>query len=57
MIREGGVLAEGFDAELDELRSISENAAEFLVRMEQTEKESTGLSTLKVGFNSAWLLH
>ena len=51
VIREGGVLAEGFDAELDELRSISENAAEFLVRMEQTEKESTGLSTLKVGFN------
>jgi DNA mismatch repair protein MutS len=51
VIREGGVLKEGFDEELDELRSISENAAEFLVRMEQAERESTGLSTLKVGFN------
>lgn len=51
VIREGGVIAEGFDEELDELRSISENAAEFLVRMELAERETTGLNTLKVGFN------
>ncbi len=51
VIREGGVIAQGFDKELDELRSISENAADFLVRLETDERESTGLSTLKVGFN------
>ena len=51
VIREGGVIAEGYDDELDELRSISENAAEFLVKLELEERESTGLNTLKVGFN------
>ena len=51
VIREGGVIATGFDTELDELRGISENAAEFLIRLEQEERERTGLSTLKVGYN------
>ncbi len=51
VIRDGGVIKTGFDDELDELRSISENAAEFLVKLEQSEREATGLSTLKVGFN------
>lgn len=51
VIREGGVIAEGYDEELDELRAISENAAEFLVRLELQERETTGLSTLKVGYN------
>ncbi len=51
VIREGGVIADGYDDELDELRSISENAAEFLVKLELQERESTGLNTLKVGFN------
>ena len=51
VIREGGVIAGGFDQELDELRSISENAAEFLVKLEQEERKATGLNTLKVGFN------
>ena len=51
VIREGGVIATGFDEELDELRAISENAAEFLVQMEVQERETTGLSTLKVGYN------
>lgn len=51
VIREGGVIRNGFDAELDELRAISENAAEFLVKLETEEKAKTGLSTLKVGFN------
>ena len=50
-IREGGVIAEGFDSELDELRNLSENAGQFLVDLEQREKEKTGLSTLKVGYN------
>lgn len=51
VIRDGGVIAQGFDAELDELRDISQNAGEFLIKLEQQEKERTGLSTLKVGFN------
>jgi DNA mismatch repair protein MutS len=51
VIREGGVIATGYDADLDELRSISENAAEFLIKLETQEREKTGLNTLKVGYN------
>jgi DNA mismatch repair protein MutS len=51
VIREGGVIQEGFDDELDELRNLSENAGQFLIDLEQREKDRTGLSTLKVGFN------
>ncbi len=51
VIREGGVIAQGYDEDLDELRGISENAAEFLVKLEIEERQSTGLSTLKVGYN------
>ncbi|SDK72189.1 DNA mismatch repair protein MutS [Microbulbifer yueqingensis] len=51
VIRDGGVIAEGYDDELDELRSISENAGDFLVQLEQREKERTGIPTLKVGYN------
>lgn len=50
-LREGGVIARGFDAELDELLAISENAGDFLMAMEEQEKKRTGLSTLKVGYN------
>ena len=51
VIREGGVIAAGYDDELDELRAISENAADFLVQLEQRERKETGISTLKVGYN------
>jgi len=51
LIRDGGVIAEGYDAELDELRGISENAGQFLVDLEERERERTGLATLKVGYN------
>jgi len=51
LIRDGGVIAEGFDHELDELRKISDNANEFLLALERKEKEQTGLSSLKVGYN------
>ena len=51
LIRDGGVIATGFDAELDELRSIKENAGEYLLKLEQQEREKTGISTLKVGYN------
>ena len=51
VIREGGVIKKGYDDELDELRSISENAAQYLIKLETEEREVTGLSTLKVGYN------
>ncbi len=51
VIREGGVLAKGFDAELDELRDLSSNAGQFLIDLELKERERTGVSTLKVGYN------
>ena len=49
--RDGGVIAAGFDAELDELRSLSENAGEFLVEYETRERERLEIPTLKVGYN------
>jgi DNA mismatch repair protein MutS len=51
VIREGGVIAEGYDSELDELRNISTHAGQYLVDLETREKERTGIATLKVGYN------
>lgn len=51
VIRDGGVIAEGYDTELDELRNISSNAGQFLIDLEEREKQKTGISTLKVGYN------
>ncbi|WP_232522414.1 DNA mismatch repair protein MutS [Marinimicrobium alkaliphilum] len=51
VIRDGGVIAEGYDPELDELRNISNNAGQYLVDLETRERERTGISTLKVGYN------
>jgi DNA mismatch repair protein MutS len=49
--RDGGVIAEGYDAELDELRRLSTHADQFLVELEEREKAASGISTLKVGYN------
>jgi len=51
VIRDGGVLAPGYDAELDELRNLSQNADQFLLDLEARERERTGIATLKVGYN------
>ena len=51
VMREGGVIADGYDAELDELRGLDSNAGDYLLALEQTEKAQTGLSSLKVGYN------
>ncbi|QFU77881.1 DNA mismatch repair protein MutS [Halioglobus maricola] len=51
VIRDGGVIADGYDAELDELREISTGAGNYLLEIEQREREATGISTLKVGYN------
>ena len=50
-IRDGGVIAEGFDAELDELRNIQTHCGDFLLELEAREREATGLPTLKVEYN------
>lgn len=51
VIREGGVIASGYSAELDELRLLSENAGQYLIDLETRERQRTGITTLKVGFN------
>lgn len=51
LVRDGGVIAKGFDAELDELRALSENAGEFLSALEVAERERTGIANLRVEYN------
>jgi DNA mismatch repair protein MutS len=51
VIRDGGVIADGYDAELDDLRNISSNAGQYLLDLETRERERTGIPTLKVGYN------
>lgn len=51
IVREGGVIAAGYDAELDELRKISEHSDQYLVDLETRERERTGIANLKLGYN------
>jgi DNA mismatch repair protein MutS len=51
MVRDGGVIARDFDAELDELRALSENAGQFLVELETRERARTGIANLRVEYN------
>jgi DNA mismatch repair protein MutS len=51
VIRDGGVIAEGYDAELDELRNLSEHADQYLLDLEAREKARTGIDKLKVAYN------
>ncbi|MCX0078402.1 DNA mismatch repair protein MutS, partial [Escherichia coli] len=51
MVRDGGVIARGYDADLDELRDISENCGQFLVDLEARERERTGIANLRVEYN------
>jgi DNA mismatch repair protein MutS len=51
LLRDGGVIAEGYDEDLDELRRISTNADQFLVEIEARERARTGIANLKVGYN------
>jgi DNA mismatch repair protein MutS len=50
-LRDGGVIATGFDAELDELRELDSNAGQFLVELEQRERARTGIANLRVEYN------
>src|SRR5690606_7251382 len=51
LARDGGVIREGHDAELDELRALASNADRFLVELEERERAATGIATLKLGYN------
>ncbi len=51
VVREGGVIADGYDAELDELRAIQSNCGEFLMQLEARERERSGIANLKVEYN------
>ena len=51
LLREGGVINDGFDAELDELRAIQNNCGEFLIALEGRERNRTGIANLKVEYN------
>lgn len=50
-LSDGGVIAEGFDVELDEMRRLSTHADQFLIDLEAREREASGIPTLKVGYN------
>ncbi|MCO6547479.1 MAG: DNA mismatch repair protein MutS [Gilliamella sp.] len=52
IIRDGGVIATGYNAELDELRSLADGATNYLEQLEIRERETLGIDTLKVGFNA-----
>ena len=51
LIRDGGVIAPGYNAELDEWRTLSKGATDYVEQLEEREREATGLSSLKVGYN------
>ena len=51
MLRDGGVIADGYDKELDELRAIQDNCGEFLLQLEKKERARTKISTLRVEYN------
>jgi DNA mismatch repair protein MutS len=51
VLREGGVIADGFDAELDELRAIQNNCGQFLLDLEARERARSGIANLKVEYN------
>ncbi|MFQ1054233.1 DNA mismatch repair protein MutS [Gilliamella apicola] len=52
IIRDGGVIAAGYNAELDELRNLADGATNYLEQLEIRERETLGIDTLKVGFNA-----
>ncbi len=52
VIRDGGVIAEGYNEELDEWRKLADGATEYLEKLESDERERHGIDTLKVGYNN-----
>jgi len=54
VLRDGGVFRRGFNAELDELMTASSGAKEWIARMQESERERTGVKSLKVGYNKVF---
>jgi len=54
LINKGGIIAEGINSELDELRNMSSHGKDLLLQMQQREIEATGISSLKIGFNNVF---
>lgn len=54
LVNKGGVIADGYSSELDDLRSISRNGRDYLLDIQQREIEKTGITSLKVGFNNVF---
>ncbi|OOR98879.1 DNA mismatch repair protein MutS [Haemophilus paracuniculus] len=52
LVRDGGVIASGYNAELDEWRSLADGATQYLEDLEVRERQKTGIDTLKIGFNA-----
>ncbi len=57
MLRDGGVIADGYSTELDELRGLQSNASMFLVSLEKKERERTGIPNLRVAYNNVHGYH
>lgn len=53
-LRDGGVIASGFDTELDETRALAKDGRSLIAQLEQREREATGINNLKVGFNNVF---
>lgn len=54
LVNKGGVIADGYDTELDELRQISRNGKDYLIQLQEREVEQTGIASLKVGYNNVF---
>lgn len=54
LVNKGGVIADGYDTELDELREISRNGKDYLIQIQEREAERTGIASLKVGYNNVF---
>ena len=54
LLNKGGVIKEGVDAELDELRNIAYRGKDYLMQIQQRESEKTGIASLKIGFNNVF---
>lgn len=54
MLNEGGIIKDGYNSELDDLRRFSKSGKQFIAQMEQKERERTGISSLKVRFNKVF---
>ena len=54
LVNKGDVIADGFNAELDDLRAISRNSKDYLLKLQAKEAEQTGINSLKIGFNNVF---